>query len=203
MKLFLVRHGETDANRVLGHGVSGPSHNEPIFFKSGDDTNIPLNILGRNHAAEAAKDLPDKIDSLYSSPLLRVRETAEIIARLKNINSANIILRDELIEYRQGLLEGLTTEEKREKCGGQLWGSGALCNYDYRPWGGDSWEIIYSRLDSFFNELKSKNNDENVVLVTSGGVIRMTYKIFLSDKSPNISKNINIQNGSVHQFIID
>lgn len=203
MKLFLVRHGETDANRVLGHGVIGPIHTEPISFQEGDDTNIPLNVLGRNHATEAGRELPDTIDEIYASPLLRAKETAEIIAEMKKINSATIQFRDELIEYHQGSLEGLTTEEKRKRLGGQLWGSGMLCNYDYSPWGGDKWETIHDRVSSFIDELKSKGGDRNIVCVTSGGVIRMAYKIFLWDKSPEITKHIVIHNGSVHQFVID
>lgn len=64
MRLFLVRHGETDANRILGHGVSGPTHNEPIIFESGDNTDISLNVIGRGHAAEASQELPDTIDDI-------------------------------------------------------------------------------------------------------------------------------------------
>ncbi len=203
MKLFLVRHGETDVNRVLGHGVLGQSHNEPILFKSGDDTNIPLNVLGRNQAMEVGKELPNSIDELYASPLLRVKETAEIIAEMKKINPLSIKLRDELIEYHQGSLEGLSTEEKRERVDGQSWGSGFLCSYDYSLWGGDSWKTIYSRLNSFIEELKSHGDDKTIVCVTSGGVIRMAYKIFFWDKSPEITKHIVIHNGSVHQFVVD
>ena len=203
MTLFLIRHGETDANRVLGHGVLGPTHSEPIIFKSGSNTNISLNVLGRNHAMEAAKELPDSISEIYASPLLRVKETAEIIAEMKKINPTTIQFRDELIEYHQGSLDGLSTEEKRERLGGQSWGSGLLCNYDYSPWGGDRWETVYSRLNSLIKELKSHGSDKNVVCVTSGGVIRMAYKIFFWDKSPEITKHIVIHNGSVHQFVID
>ncbi len=203
MKLFLVRHGETDANRILGHGVVGPMHDESIIFKPGDDTNISLNVFGRNHATEAAKELPDNISEIYASPLLRAKETAEIIAEIKKINPATIQFRDELTEYHQSSLEGLSTEEKKERLGGQLWGSGMLCNYDYSPWEGDTWETIHDRVSSLIEELKSKGDDRNIVCVTSGGVIRMAYKIFLWDKSPEITKHIVIHNGSVHQFIID
>lgn len=202
MKLFLVRHGETDVNRVLGHGVSGPMHDEPVTFQPGDDTNIPLNVYGRAHAAEAGGELPDVIHSLYSSPLLRAKETAEIIAEMKGIDPTTIQFRNELLEYHQGSLEGLSTEKKKELLGGQSWGSGLLCNYDYTPWGGDSWKTIYDRLRSFFNELKKEEREENIVCVTSGGVIRMTYKIFFWDKSPKITKHILVKNGSVHEFIL-
>lgn len=203
MKLYLVRHGETDANRILGHGVSGPMHDEPVTFKPGDDTNIPLNVYGRAHAWEAGGELPDTIDEMYSSPLLRAKETAEIIAEMKKINPSIIKLRDELIEYHQGSLEGLSTEQKKEMLGGQSWGSGLLCNYDYTPWGGDSWKTIHDRLSSFIAELKGSGSEKNIVCVTSGGVIRMAYKIFLWEKSPRITKHILVKNGSVHEFVLD
>jgi broad specificity phosphatase PhoE len=76
-----------------------------------------------------------------------------------------------------------------------------LCNYDYTPWGGDSWKTIYDRLTIFLRELKDAAHDGNVVCVTSAGVIRMTYKILFEDKAPHISKHIKIENGSVHEFI--
>ena len=201
MKLYFVRHGETDANRVLGHGVSGPAHDQPITFKQGDSTNIPLNIIGRDNAISAANDLPDQIDKLYSSSLLRVKETAEIIANKKNIDISKIEFRDELLEYYQGTLEGFSYEEKKKMLKeGESWGSGLLCDYDYTPWGGDSSKTIYNRLNTFLDEIKQDGDDKNIVCVTSGGVIRMMYKILVSDKVPGITKHILIENGSVHEF---
>ncbi len=203
MKLYLVRHGETDVNRIFNHGVSGPMHNEPVTFKEGDDTNISLNIYGRTQAEQASKNLPDKIDRFYSSPLLRAKETAEIIAKNKSINPEEIIFSDDLIEYRQGSLEGLSREKKKEIAGDKEWGSGPLCNYDYVPWGGDSWKMIYDRLVSFFADLKQNNSEDGVVVcVTSAGIVRMTYKILFEDKAPGITKHISIGNGSVHEFIV-
>src|SRR3989344_5476039 len=101
MKLYLVRRGETDVNRILGHDVSGPMHNEPITFKRGDDTNVSLNVYGRTHAWEAGSNLPSTIDTIYSSPLLRAKETAIIISEMKSIPSSMIEFRDELREYHQ------------------------------------------------------------------------------------------------------
>jgi broad specificity phosphatase PhoE len=203
MKLYLVRHGETDVNRMLNHGVTGPMHNEPVDFKEGDDTNIHLNILGRAQAQEAAMNLPDKFNGVYSSPLLRVKDTAEIILNIKKVSASEIIVRDELIEYYQGSLEGLSTEQKIKIAGGKVWGSNLLCTYDYTKWGGDSWESMYSRVNSFFDELRKKHGENDVILcVTSAGLIRMVYKILLSHIAPEISKHITINNGSVHEFVI-
>jgi probable phosphoglycerate mutase len=203
MKIYLVRHGETDVNRLLGHGVSGPMHNETVTYKEGDDTNIELNIYGRNQAKEASDALPEHIDKIYVSPLLRTKETAEIILKDRGMDRSEISFRDELMEYNAGKLEGLSLEKKTEVAGGKIWGSALLCKYDYTPWGGDSWKTIYDRLKSFFEDIKENNTDDKItVCITSAGVIRMAYKILFSDKAPEISKHILIPNGSVHEFII-
>lgn len=203
MKIYLVRHGETDVNRILNHGVTGPMHNEPVTFKEGDNTNVPLNIYGRKHAQDAVSHLPDHIDVMYRSPLLRVEETAEIIAKAKDFPIDTIQVRPELAEYHAGSLEGLSEPKKLEVVGEKSWGSGLHSNFDYSKWGGDSWKTIYDRMDSLLKEIKETNADDKViVIVTSGGVIRMTYKILLSDRAPEISKHIHIPNGSVHQFVI-
>jgi broad specificity phosphatase PhoE len=52
----------------------------------------------------------------------------------------------------------------------------------------------------FIEELKDSHPDKTVLCVTSGGVIRMSYKILLGEISPNISKHIMIKNGSIHEF---
>ena len=202
MKLFLIRHGETDANRVLGHGVDGPAHNSPLTFQPGEDTNIPLNPNGRAQAFLAAQNLPDNITRILCSPLLRTRETAEIICEEKGIEKQTILFRDELIEYHAGRLEGLSAEQKFAITGGVKEGSGLLCNYDYTKYGGDSWKTIHRRVSALFDELRTQKGDACIVCVTSGGVIRMAYKVLFDDRAPNISAHVIVKNGSVHEFLI-
>ena len=63
--------------------------------------------------------------------------------------------------------------------------------------------MIYDRLQKFYAEICNElAHDSVVVCVTSGGVIRMTYKILFADKAPTITKHIMVKNGSVHEFII-
>ena len=65
MRLYIVRHGETDWNRI--HRVQGR-------------TDIPLNDYGRRLARETAEGMKEvRIDLGYTSPLLRAKETAQII----------------------------------------------------------------------------------------------------------------------------
>lgn len=90
MKLYFVRHGETDwnlARRVQGH------------------SDIPLNEYGRYLARETAKGLRDvPFDLAYTSPLIRARETAELILAGREIP----IIEDENIkELGFGVNEGM------------------------------------------------------------------------------------------------
>ena len=65
MKIFLVRHGETEWNRINRfQGIS----------------DIPLNTKGKAQVEALAQALKDEtIDVVYSSPLIRARETAKAI----------------------------------------------------------------------------------------------------------------------------
>ena len=68
MKIYFVRHGETDWNK--DRKIQG-------------QVNISLNEFGRHLARETAKGLKEiPFDVCFTSPLDRARETAEIILDL-------------------------------------------------------------------------------------------------------------------------
>lgn len=71
MKIYMVRHGETDWNKAKK--VQGRA-------------DIPLNAYGRELAEKTAEGLQDvPFDLAYTSPLSRAKETAQIILKGKNI----------------------------------------------------------------------------------------------------------------------
>ena len=71
MLLYIVRHGETDWNK--SHRVQGR-------------TDIPLNDYGRRLAEETAEGMKDiQIDIGMTSPLLRAKETAQIILKGRDV----------------------------------------------------------------------------------------------------------------------
>ena len=71
MMLYIVRHGETEWNRL--HKVQG-------------HTDIPLNDYGKHLAEETAEGMKDiSIDLGFTSPLLRAKETAQILLRGRNV----------------------------------------------------------------------------------------------------------------------
>ena len=88
--LYIMRHGRTEwnaARKLQGH------------------TDVPLNEEGRQMAEEAAvkyREVP--VDICYCSPLVRAKETAEIVLRGRN---TPIVLDERLIEMGFGEYEGV------------------------------------------------------------------------------------------------
>ncbi len=95
LRLLLVRHGETEWNRVSR-------------FQGGID--VPLNENGRQQGqqvAEFLKDIP--IDFAVTSPMLRPKETAELI--LQYHGGIPLELEDKFREINHGLWEGKLESE--------------------------------------------------------------------------------------------
>ncbi|MCH7606156.1 MAG: histidine phosphatase family protein [Chloroflexi bacterium] len=96
MKLLLVRHGETEWNK-LG--------------KFQGQSDISLNLRGMDQARETAQALAsDQYVALYSSPLCRTMQVADEIARV--IETPVVPVRG-LMEWDLGDLEGVTGAEMR------------------------------------------------------------------------------------------
>ena len=96
MKLHLVRHGETEWNK-LGR------------FQGQQD--IALNLRGLAQAKETARAMADDgVIALYSSPLQRTMQVANEISRL---TSVPVVPLPGVKELNLGELEGVTGEEMR------------------------------------------------------------------------------------------
>lgn len=90
LKIILVRHGETEWNRI--HRLQG------------GDSDTPLNEEGKLQAENLALRLKDEnLEAVYSSPLQRALDTARSIAHYHNLE-VNII--PALKEIHVGELEG-------------------------------------------------------------------------------------------------
>ena len=88
--LYLMRHGKTEWNARR---------------KLQGRTDIPLNEEGRQMAKEAAIEYKDvNFDICFCSPLVRARETAELVLEGRDIP---IIIDDRLAEMGFGIYEGI------------------------------------------------------------------------------------------------
>ncbi|HVX58577.1 MAG TPA: histidine phosphatase family protein [Candidatus Saccharimonadales bacterium] len=91
-KLYFVRHGESEANA------------KGLFAGRWD---VGLTEKGKKQAAKAGHDVVSlRIDCIVSSPLLRARQTAEIIADRIGFPIDEVIYSDLLMERDYGELQG-------------------------------------------------------------------------------------------------
>ncbi|WP_193198771.1 histidine phosphatase family protein [Nostoc sp. MG11] len=104
VRLLLVRHGETEWNRQTR-------------FQGQID--VPLNDNGRQQSQKTGEFLQEiAIDFAVSSPMLRPKETAEII--LKHHPNVELELQDGLREIGHGLWEGRLETEIEQEFPGEL-----------------------------------------------------------------------------------
>ena len=97
--IFLFRHGETDFNK---RGLV-----------QGQTCDIGLNEIGVEQAKKLAEKLQDiNLQVIFSSPLQRALQTAEIIAKSKNIP---VIIEKGFIEINLGEAEGKRKSELDEE----------------------------------------------------------------------------------------
>lgn len=155
MELYLVRHGQTEWNR-LGR-LQGRS-------------DIPLNEAGREAARETGEKLANiNFSVIYSSPLKRAAETAELIR-----GNRKIPLRtdDRLLEMAFGVWEGCQMRGMETKEDGEMVRRFFEEPEAYvPPRGGESFEELCRRTDSFLNELRQKEKPDAAVLIVAHGAL--------------------------------
>jgi broad specificity phosphatase PhoE len=168
MKILFARHGESLANT--------------LHIISNRDLPHPLTDKGRAQAATLADRLAGRpIIQVYSSPVLRARETAEIVAAKLGLPCEGT---EALKEYDCGLLEGRGDDEAwaLHRQFAQDWLAGV--NRDQAPAGGETFFEIQQRLTGFVNGLVAQypNTEAEVLCLSHGG----TYIFGLPGLLPNL-----------------
>ena len=173
MKIYAVRHGETDLNKQgLINGF----------------INSDLTVNGIEQAKQARYYLPETIKHFYVSSLNRTKDTAKIMNEDLQIP---MTFHDELKEVNFGSLEGtpfLPEYKERHK----------NLNYDWSLYNGENFDDVKNRVLKILDQIKKENdNQTEVMLVTHGGVIRLLT--FL--ESGKILDEV--KNASLHTFDLD
>ncbi|MCK1997270.1 histidine phosphatase family protein [Psychrobacillus psychrodurans] len=161
-------------------------------------TDVPLDEEGIQMAKRAAQRMQfEEWDVIYTSPLIRAKKTAEIIA--ENHSGVDFIQDKRLGEIGGGLIEGTTEDERIAK-----WG----LDWRNQDIGFESEVDILSRGMSFIEEVKQKHLGKRVLVVSHGGFIsRLLYALVpngeFSRDIGNTSVSIvelNDQGNSCHLF---
>lgn len=164
---YLVRHGEAE-NNVLHILNSAPVKKE-----------YSLTEKGRKQATETANFLATvEAHALYSSPILRAKETAGIIAQATGLL---IVFDDRLWEVGMGRFNGQKQQELLKKY--------PEPQMRLTPHEDDAMESIIavrSRLELFLDELKEKHAGQKVILVSHGDPLEQLHGI-LTMESPGMA----------------
>lgn len=175
--ITLVRHGQTDWN--LTRRIQG-------------STDIPLNDTGRADARTAADALGGGHHVVYSSPLVRAHETAQIIAA--QLGLAEPQLTRDMREREFGVGEGMLVADYLAQ----------YTDWHGAPDGAESLDTVRERalaaLDEITRESRRRSAPlaESVIVVTHGGVIRSLLNHTSGGTLPR--EGDVLRNGSVHRF---
>ena len=157
MRLYIVRHGETDWNKA--RRVQGFS-------------DIPLNEYGRHLARETAEGMKDiPFDLAYTSPLVRARETAEIILAGRDIP---LIESNGIKEMGFGEYEGMCISGKEKAPESEAFKKFFIDTGNFVPAkGGESISDIMERTGQFLKELceNQELQGKQILLSTHGAAM--------------------------------
>lgn len=179
MKLFFIRHGQTDWN---------------IEEKIQGSRNIELNETGIRQAEElSTKVLKDnyKFSKIYSSPQRRAAKTAEILSEATNIQ---YIIDEGLAEVDLGAWEGLSWREVKEQYPTEYNEWYINRRYTKAP-EGESYEDMIKRVLNALHKIIDENN-EDVAIVTHSAVI-MCLQCCLTNTPFNEMKKFKPENTSI------
>lgn len=175
MRLILVRHSESTWNKLKKvQGIKNPK----------------LSEKGKRQAQLLANRFNGwKFDAVYSSHLSRAYETAKILTK------DNIFILEDLQEIKLGVWEGKTVSQVNKEY-----------TELYREWyseplkvkipGGETILEFKERVVRTFDRIKAQHPEQEVLVVTHGGVITV-YLAHLLEMNLNKVWSITVKNSSI------
>lgn len=155
MRVYILRHGETDWNvRHVFQGQTNTSLNENGFAQA-------------RRCRDRVQALGLSFDQIYCSPLDRALQTVETVT---GADRSRIITDARLLEMNFGPLDGTPFDKKSAVCG-------HLFDDPTRyvaPEGAESFEELEQRLSSFYMELAKEHPGESILVGCHGCAMRLT-----------------------------
>lgn len=175
-KFILIRHGQTDMNK------------DQLYYGRLD---VPINETGKEQAENTRKNLIEleiDYDKIYSSPMKRAYETAEIV----NYKNLEIEKDDELREMDFGIFEGLSYKEIMKKYPEEM----EKLKKDWKTYSyvtGENPFMLQKRALKFLEKIdKNKNN----MVVTHWGIICTLLSFLFSSELEGYWK-YQVKNGGI------
>jgi uncharacterized phosphatase len=173
--VYFVRHGESEANAA---GIAAGSGLDAILTEDGE-----------RQAQKAGVDLKrKKIDLIVSSPMKRAMETANIIAATIGYDAAKIATNNLFVERHLGELTGTPKDTLKI-----YYDAGML------PASAEKTDAMQRRIIEGLEWIKARP-ENNVLLVSHGGVARMVRAILRQERHDQINSLDRIGNSEIFEF---
>ena len=157
MKLYLIRHGQSDANIKR-------------YFAGQMQVNLTDNgILQAKYAGELIKHI--KFDKVYSSDLFRAMDTQKYALPDFDCETTSL-----LREIDVGNLSGILLSDCLEKYGDALRKN--IADYDFKPYGGEDSIMLKARVKDFL-DLITDSNHNTIAAFCHGGIITAVIEYLL------------------------
>lgn len=176
MKILLVRHGQTEWNKLK---------------KVQGRVDIELNETGIEQAKETKKLLENEnIDLIICSPLKRAMQTAEIINENRNIP---IIYDENIIERDFGEFGGLKETEFDYK---GYWNYKENQKYEKA----ENIKVFLNRVYEFLDRIKIHYSNKKILIVTHGGIAAAVNCYFNGIPKDNDLLSVVLKNCEVAKY---
>jgi probable phosphoglycerate mutase len=198
INIYVARHGQDVDN---SNGILNGHRNEPLtelgrrqaehvgkqmldagfrFYPESQSTSSPPHSSDQSRTA---------IRAIYSSPLQRAFETAEIFAKILSTDTSadqpkNVQILDDLIERDFGIMTGMPTSSILEKCGKDHVLSTDTIHYFLDPDDAETFPELIARGKKLLTYIETEiscndiSEDSSILLVTHGDFGKMLYAAF-------------------------
>lgn len=163
LNIYLARHGQTLDNL---QGILGGRRDEP------------LTKIGEAQARETAKHLQSlrvTFDAVFTSPLVRAKRTAEIIADELKLGTPQVL--DDLTERDAGVMTGEPLSRIPELCGANILKTD-IVTYFLSAKGAEAFPQMLTRSRRLLKRIAMRHPNGNVLLVTHGDISKMIYAAY-------------------------
>jgi probable phosphoglycerate mutase len=174
-RLFLARHGQTDANVRMAIDSAPPGG--------------PLTEQGRRQAEELADSMAtEQIVGVYASTAIRAQQTAQPIADQHDVR---VQITEGLHEVGVGDLEG-NTDHDSLRAFAEVFRAWAVDGDLSRTMpGGESGQQIVDRFTKALEGIQAAHRDGTVVVVSHGGILRLVTPL-LADNLTTLAGELSM-----------
>ena len=178
-QLYLIRHGEVEEryHRVFG----------------GSRIDMALSPLGHAHGMAVGRWLADtKLDAIYASPMLRVRQTMAPALEGRGVKP---VFLDDLREVDFGDWTGFNWQEVKERFGVSAFDWLQVLERGGIP-GGESADAMLARVEPCLARILAENPHRTAAVFCHGGIVRTILALLLDLPLAKMA-HFHIEYGSV------